>query len=348
MRSATSSNSSSSAATHSTAPPRSANSSRARRSCVAAAGSSPRVGWQATTTTGSSCSSRAATSFWALPPESDVGEVVGRTLDRPCGHPRRGAPGRAGPATSCGRGRGCRRSASCRRGHGRRGPTGCRRCPWPPAGGGAGRLTSSPSTVDRAGLGDGEAGERQLELDLAVAVDAGDTEHLAGADDQRVRSSAARRAGRRSRRRPDRSLVLVRPTGGSSSPTISWARLGARPVAHRGRRADDDPVAQHGDAVGGLDDLAQPVGDQHHRPAVVGEAAGDVEQAVGLGVGEHRRRLVERAAPRDRRRGRAAARGAGARRPTSTPPWPSGRSRSRGGRRAPARSAAACARDVRR
>ena len=68
---------------------------------------------------------------------------------------------------------------------------------------------------------------------------------------------------------------------------------GAGACADRSRRADDDPVAQHGNAVGRLDDLAQTVGDQHDGSPVLGETAGDAEQAIRFGIGEHRRRLVE-------------------------------------------------------
>ena len=56
-------------------------------------------------------------------------------------------------------------------------------------------------------------------------------------------------------------------TGGNSVPTISWARLARVRCTHRRSRADDDAVAHHGNAIGGLDDLAQAVGDEHDRPA---------------------------------------------------------------------------------
>ena len=86
-------------------------------------------------------------------------------------------------------------------------------------------LTFSPLTSIVPKSGASEAGERQLQLDLAVAVDAGDTEHLAGVHHQPIDRQPSDAQGRRSRPPHDHALRRVRPTGGSSSPTISWARL---------------------------------------------------------------------------------------------------------------------------
>ena len=56
---------------------------------------------------------------------------------------------------------------------------------------------------------------------------------------------------------------------------------------------DDATVAQHGDAVGDLEHLAQLVRDEHDRLALVDEAADDAEELVDLARREHRGRLVE-------------------------------------------------------
>jgi hypothetical protein len=66
---------------------------------------------------------------------------------------------------------------------------------------------------------------------------------------------------------------------------------------HRGglgiERAHDLPVAQHGDVVGDLEDLVEPVGDEQDPHALARERAHDAEELGGLALGEHRGGLVE-------------------------------------------------------
>ena len=153
--------------------------------------------------------------------------------------------------------------------------------------------TSSPLTSIVPASGRQEAGERQLELDLAVAVDAGDAEDLAGVDGQGVDRQPT---DPQAIDLDDDPTVADRPRpahGRQLRPDHLVGEAGAGAVTDGSRRADDDAVAQHGDAIGGLDDLAQAVGDEHDRPPVSGEAASDAEQAIRFGVGEHGRRLVE-------------------------------------------------------
>ena len=71
-------------------------------------------------------------------------------------------------------------------------------------------------------------------------------------------------------------------------------QAGAGACADWRRLADDDSVAQHSNAVGRLHDLTQPMSDEHDGSLVVGEPAGDTEQAIRFGIGEHRRRFVEK------------------------------------------------------
>ena len=52
-------------------------------------------------------------------------------------------------------------------------------------------------------------------------------------------------------------------------------------------------MAQHRDAVGDREHLAQLVGDEHDRLALIDEAADDAEELVDLTRREHGRRLVE-------------------------------------------------------
>src|SRR5690606_36900733 len=93
-----------------------------------------------------------------------------------------------------------------------------------------------PVHGDPARVGCGDPGEQLLQLGLAVAVDAGDAEHLAGADLQVERLEAAAEApSTRRRTSPSRTL---RDAAGSTGaePTMSVARL-ARSWADTGSPA---------------------------------------------------------------------------------------------------------------
>ncbi len=67
--------------------------------------------------------------------------------------------------------------------------------------------------------------------------------------------------------------------------------LDRRLPGHPGR--DHRALAHDRDVVGDGHDLAQLVGDQHHRLPLLLELAEDAEQVVGFGRGEHAGRLVE-------------------------------------------------------
>ena len=151
--------------------------------------STPRVGWAATSTLGPASSSRPTISFCWLPPDRAPASVSGpgaRTsysrMIRAGVVPREPAPQEAaaeqGVLTTGGRARGS--------------PTGAReqqRLAVPvlgherdavraaPLGGPA--LMSSPSSVTEPAVGVDQAEEHLDQLDLAVALDAGDADHLA-------------------------------------------------------------------------------------------------------------------------------------------------------------------------
>ena len=70
-----------------------------------------------------------------------------------------------------------------------------------------------------------------------------------------------------------------------------------RVVGDRAAR-DHLPVAQHGDLVAQIHHVAQPVGDEQDRDPLRDQAPQRVEEALQLGAGEDRRRLVEDQEPR--------------------------------------------------
>ena len=152
---------------------------------------------------------------------------------------------------------------------------------------------------DRPALGRAHPAQRLDELALAVALDAGDADDLAGAH---LQVEAGDRPVVRGRRRPRRPAMSSTTSPGWASPfstcsttlrpTIRLASP-ARSVCCRGGRADDLAAAQHGDRVAHGDRLAQLVGDEDDRRAGGREVAHDLEQLVGLGRREHGGRLVE-------------------------------------------------------
>ena len=75
---------------------------------------------------------------------------------------------------------------------------------------------------------------------------------------------------------------------------LAGHQLGQPRLGHAGGRedADEPPVAQDGDALADLEHLGQAVADQDHGDAVGGEAADDLQERVGLGLGQRRGGLV--------------------------------------------------------
>ena len=153
--------------------------------------------------------------------------------------------------------------------------------------------------VDRPAVHLAHADERLDQLALAVALDAGDTDDLPGPH------------------------LQVEPVDGPLAPIVvdlqsgdvehDVARVGvalldlqhdAAPDHHvgqpgpvrllRGRRADDLAAAQHRDRVAHRDRLAQLVGDEDDRRALLGQLAHAPSSSSSVSVGrEHGRRLVE-------------------------------------------------------
>ena len=79
-------------------------------------------------------------------------------------------------------------------------------------------------------------------------------------------------------------------------------QLGARHAG--GGRAEHAPaVAQHGDAIGDLEDLVEPMRDEQHEQAAPLQLGDGVEQAQALLGRQHRGGLVEREDARRRRQG---------------------------------------------
>ena len=190
--------------------------------------------------TGSPLISRPTISFCWLPPDSAEaatsmpGVRTSYSRDDPLGvgagagpvDPRPGDVGRAG---SGGRGSGSPRAAPPAAGPAGAGPRGCSRCP-------ASRrcrvsssvMSRSPSRTVPAGRP--HAHDRLDQLGLAVALDPGDAEHLAGVDgqrdvvEQRPAVAARARSARAPPARPPAVTVDSRVSGdGSSLPTISSA-----------------------------------------------------------------------------------------------------------------------------
>ena len=108
------------------------------------------------TASGRLASSRASTSFWALPPDRLRTGAPGPAGAPPTRQPRRHRSPAAAPAGrhGCrGRARGCRPGSSGARARSGSGPTGCRRCARAMRSRGTPCGTTSPSTTHRAGVG---------------------------------------------------------------------------------------------------------------------------------------------------------------------------------------------------
>ncbi len=160
-----------------------------------------------------------------------------------------------------------------------------------------------------------EAAEHVGELGLSVALDAGDTDDLAGVDLEREPiehppsvqrrdgiGDPQRRCGHRCRRgdRFDRGCRLLDDPEGERlvaqrhRPTDH--RLGQRAGVGvvRGHRPDDATAAQDRHDVGGVEDLVELVADEGDRLVLRRDGHPEHgEQLLGLERGEHRRRLVE-------------------------------------------------------
>ncbi len=149
---------------------------------------------------------------------------------------------------------------------------------------GARAAARAPSTRSwpRAGV---IAGERAQERALAVALDAGEADDLAGRDAQGDVVEAGAAEARRPRAAPRGRSPLARACAGKT-----WST--ARPMISRRISPSEMPggvegaarlaVAQDGDAVGDALDLGQAVGDVDDRRALLADRADVLEQALAL------------------------------------------------------------------
>jgi hypothetical protein len=165
------------------------------------------------------------------------------------------------------------------------------------AGIGAGELVAGHR--DRAGGRPAQAGDRLDELGLAVAVDAGDADDLAGAGVQREPLDGLEPAvvGDVQVAHLEHRLLRV---GGvllhaqehlATHHEAGQALLGRALARHR---LDGPAAPQHGDAVGDVEHLAELVGDEDDRRAhVVAERVQDPEEVGRLLRGQHRGGLVQ-------------------------------------------------------
>ena len=141
-------------------------------------------------------------------------------------------------------------------------------------------------------------GDRLDELALTVALDAGNAEDLAGAHldvepvDHRVTTVVV------DRERVDvdhhvtrRGVALLDLEHDVAPDHQVGQRLLRRGLGIGG--AGDPAVAQHRDPVGDGEHLAQLVGDEDDRLALIDEAADDTEEVVDLAWREDRGRLIE-------------------------------------------------------
>jgi hypothetical protein len=141
------------------------------------------------------------------------------------------------------------------------------------------------------------AAEKLQKLGLPVAGDAGDAEDLSRPDRevdalQPLDPCRRRREGSRPRAPSGPASRLLVDARSTLRPTISSASCSGlvsavRTVAVISPRRMTLTVVRH------LHDLAQLVGDQDDRLALRLQSLEDAEQVVGLGRGQHARRLVE-------------------------------------------------------
>ena len=141
-------------------------------------------------------------------------------------------------------------------------------------------------------------GDRLDQLPLAVALDAGDAEDLAGAHVDREVVDRAHtpfvldiEAANAEHDVTRRSLALV----DLEDDVAADHQVGQRLLGCglRVGRSCDPSVAEHRDPVGDRKHLAQLVGDEHDRFALIDQAANHTEELVDLAWREHRCRFVE-------------------------------------------------------
>ena len=160
----------------------------------------------------------------------------------------------------------------------------------------AGRRLQRPALHIDPAMAEPAQPDRELEQFAAArAREPVDAEDLAGV--QRERRVAHAPVGARDlleleqRGAAHRPRVLMRLCG-LASPRHRLDQAGVRlPGGREG--ADPQPVAQHADAVGDAQHLAEPVRDVQHRLAVAAQAFDDREQPLGVVARQRRGRLVE-------------------------------------------------------
>ena len=181
----------------------------------------------------------------------------------------------------------------------RAGPRGCARCPASSVISlGVAWSNCFPPTAIVPGRGVAEAGDRVDQLGLAVVVDAGDPDDLAGAHLERDAAHLLDPAVVEHVQVLDLEQRLAGLRHGLLDPEdhlaadhqLGEAGLGRALARHR---VDLLAAAQDADPVGDLEHLVQLVGDEDDRHPAGLEAAEDLEQLERLLRRQHRGRLVE-------------------------------------------------------
>ena len=155
-----------------------------------------------------------------------------------------------------------------------------------------------PSSIGPGGAG-AHAHDRLDELGLAVALDAGDAEHLARVDVEadvvEQRAAVRRRAGSRLLDRQQHLVGDRRRLGARRGQLGADHQLGelAGGDVVGADRGDGGAATDHGDLVGDGEHLVELVGDEDEGEALVLELAQVAEELVDLLRHQHRGRLVE-------------------------------------------------------
>ena len=268
------------------------------------------MGCAAISTFGSREISRAATTFCWLPPDSAPGrrertaaahvELLDQVL-RARDEPLREQPApTSSPAAPRSRAARCSRRARTRaRDRGAGGPRGCARAPRRAASRADAWWSSRPPTRMTPRSARLQPGQSLDQLGLAVPVDSGDADDLAGTNleghaahllDAAVVATPTGPPPRAGRRPASAGCFSTRRS--TSRPTI--ARASDSSVApSRGTVSIVLPASEHGDAVGDLEHLVQLVADEDDRDALPAQRAQDLEQIRRLLGRQHGGRLVE-------------------------------------------------------